>query len=153
MDYNILEEGIEKVKNNANNIQTEIKNREIIINAEDIQGNHLYLPVLYDPGWKCVINGKKIDTINIFGGFIGIPVTSKDMLIKLVFVPEGTTLGIVTSLFISLAALAISKMRKVHKTIIEISCLLCVKFVLLLFFVLVYVIPIVRLLLHIMLRI
>ena len=54
----------------------------------------VFLPISYEEGWNCKINGQKADTIKLFSNFIGVLVPSGKSKIELDFVPKGLRLGI-----------------------------------------------------------
>ena len=94
MDYEILERGIGSIKR-KNSISYKVGLSEIDITIQNAETNNvLFLPILYDPGWKCFVNGERTSVTRIMGGFIGVPITASEMEIKLFFVPQGVGLGI-----------------------------------------------------------
>lgn len=77
--------------------------------AED---DYLMLPVAYDAGWRCKVNGQSEDVRNLMDVFMLIPVKGGGNNIELVYYPKGFFLGIVLSLFGLLLTVALLMLDK-----------------------------------------
>lgn len=58
------------------------------------EGQTLFLPFAALEGWRCVRNGKSVDIVPVFGGFLGIPLQEGENEILLSFTPPGLRAGI-----------------------------------------------------------
>lgn len=122
----------------------EIGSASLVVECKDVRENGiLYLPVSYNGGWKCIVNGKKENVLSIFGGFLGIPIKSGSNRIELRFIPTGLYEGICISIvsFLGCVIWIILKKRKAQYEIIDnaITKVYMVTFVM--FFILFFVIP------------
>lgn len=77
--------------------QYEIKERQGQIAARFLaeEGQTLFLPFAALDGWKCVQNGKAVDIVPVWGGFMGITLRDGENEIFLSFTPPGLAAGIV----------------------------------------------------------
>ncbi len=78
--------------------------------------NILFLPIAYDDGWNCTINGKKADIVKIQDTFIGIKLQNGKNDIKMSFSPKGMNTGLLISLsalVLLIAGLYIKKKYKI----------------------------------------
>ena len=74
--------------------------------------NMLFLPVVYDKGWTCTVNGKTTEIVPITGAFTGIPLEEGVNTVKLTFLPSGMKTGILislTTLLLLIAGILIQK--------------------------------------------
>ena len=74
--------------------------RTLSLSANSFDENHdlLFLPVSYDKGWDCKVNGKKVKPRRILGSFIGVPIRPGENNIKMSFTPPGMFAGLLVSL-------------------------------------------------------
>ena len=117
MDYKTLERGISVLNSKQFNYELEFKNTGVDIIMQNIKEVDTYflLPVLYDEGWSCLINGVEVEKVNI-GGFLCFPGISENMDVKLRYYPEGIKMGIILCMilqFLVCFLLALYKKRRV----------------------------------------
>lgn len=68
------------------------------VNNSD-EDKYIFLPVAYDNGWKCTVNGEKTDVLCVVGNFCAVKVPVGQSEIKMKFTPGGIGAGIVLSVF------------------------------------------------------
>lgn len=69
------------------------KNRISLTVTAEGDGKRVFLPVAYDAGWRCEVNGTVCETERAFGDFLSVPLQDGENEIRLRFVPEGLTTG------------------------------------------------------------
>ena len=75
----------------------------------------LLLPISYDEGWKCEINGKKAEILTVAGAFIGVKLSHGENIVKLTFKPKGMSLGILIGIIALIICLCILLVPKITK--------------------------------------
>ncbi|MCL2754463.1 MAG: YfhO family protein, partial [Oscillospiraceae bacterium] len=55
----------------------------------DESDNLLFLPVAYDSGWAARVNGKPVETREVLGAFVAVPLVEGDNRVVLTFTPRG----------------------------------------------------------------
>ena len=58
----------------------------------------LFIPISFDDGWHCMIDGKKANVEKLYGNFIGVSIPTGVNRIKLNFVPQGLIIGVIISI-------------------------------------------------------
>lgn len=76
--------------------------------------NILFIPVPNNPGWKVLLNGQKVDTISVNGGFIGIELDTGYNEIEMYFISPGFKVGAIITLF-GIAIFLISTIKEKNK--------------------------------------
>lgn len=75
LDYAAFINGIEKVKKeNPKIVSLEQGRSGVNIELEGVTKPNLFLPVSYDEGWECNVNGEKVSDIQNLDGMLSIPV-------------------------------------------------------------------------------
>ena len=62
-------------------------------------GQWLFLPLTYDVGWTCTVNGSAVKPVKAVGTFIAIPLQDGPNEIRLSYMPKGFVPGLAVSLF------------------------------------------------------
>lgn len=62
------------------------------------EGKYLFIPVTYDSGWKCEINGEKAEVKNALGSYIAVELPEGSGTITLSHTSPGLGIGIIASL-------------------------------------------------------
>jgi uncharacterized membrane protein YfhO len=60
-------------------------------------GQSLFLPINYDEGWACTINGKSVEVGRVFGTFLMLDLEKGRNVIELKFLPKGFKAGALAS--------------------------------------------------------
>ena len=118
LDYTTFVNGIELVKNQNPKI-TSLKQGKssVTLELEQVSKENIFLPISYDDGWNCKVNGEKV-TVNNMDGMLLIPVESGKNRIELKYVAPGQKTGAVISLcaLLVLAAFILATRKKVLKS-------------------------------------
>ncbi len=64
----------------------------------DSEDNYLFLPITYDEGWSCRINGEDTALCKAIGTFIAVPLQKGSNTVEMSFVPKGLIPGITISI-------------------------------------------------------
>lgn len=105
LDMNVFKKGIELIKSQNPEIKSLKQERAgASIKLDHVTKANLFLPVSYDEGWECKVNGEKVTEIGNIDGMLSIPVESGKNEIKLSYVAPGRKAGGILSA-ITLAAL------------------------------------------------
>lgn len=93
LDYNTFVNGLEKIKaENATVSELEQKNTGVTLKLENVTKSHVFLPISYDEGWQCKVNGTRVELGNI-DGMLSVPVEAGEDTIVLKYVAPGQGLG------------------------------------------------------------
>lgn len=84
-----LQNNVPQVKAGNSSIEMTVQNG----NSDRV----LFIPVGYDKGWSCTVNGKSTAISKAAGGFIAIPLENGTNEIRMNFMPEGLLPGIIIS--------------------------------------------------------
>lgn len=106
----------------------------------------LFLPISYDAGWSCKINGKNAEVIRLANSFIGVKLLNGANNVELNFFPHGMAKGIIISIITIMSMLICVVINKKFKLNIP-SLMLqlvegCFIFVLGVVFTFMYIIPV-----------
>lgn len=77
---------------------TEKGNNSLKGNIAISDKNILFIPIPNNPGWKVSVNGQKIETISVNGGFVGIELEAGYNEVEMYFVSPGFKAGSIISL-------------------------------------------------------
>lgn len=113
LDYNTFVNGIEAVKNQNPEIKSlKKKNSGLKIELDQVTKPYVFLPVSYDEGWVCKVNGEKVSEIGYIDGMLSIPVEQGANEIVLSYVPDGQKMGTVISIIVLILLAAVVVLRK-----------------------------------------
>lgn len=97
---------------------------DLTVNGNKIGGNYyaesagtIFVSVPFDDGFKCTVNGKKVELTNCFGGFIGVPVSKGQNSIEMSYTPPTFYSSLIiwaVLLAITIAVVIIAKKRGLH---------------------------------------
>ena len=79
---------------------------------EGVTKSNLFLPISYDEGWECKVNGEKVSDLQNLDGMLSIPVVEGKNDIKLRYTAPGQKAGAVLSICGLLALAAFVFVRK-----------------------------------------
>lgn len=113
MDYNTLVNGIENVKKQNPQIKSLKQNNSgLKLELDSVTKPYVFLPVSYDEGWSCKVNGEKVSEIGYMDGMLSIPVKQGTNEIVLSYVPDGQKPGAVISIIVLLLLAAVTVLQK-----------------------------------------
>lgn len=105
LDMNVFKKGIELIKSQNPEIKSLKQERAgASIELDHVTKANIFLPVSYDEGWECKVNGEKVTEIENIDGMLSIPVEEGKNEIELSYVAPGRKAGGILSA-ITLAAL------------------------------------------------
>ncbi|MBQ9955958.1 MAG: YfhO family protein [Ruminococcus sp.] len=81
---------------------TSFSDRKIIGRVNARKDGAMLFSMPYEKGWSVYVDGQKVKTAKVMGALLGAQVPAGEHEIKLVYTPEGFTVG-VTATFVSLA--------------------------------------------------
>lgn len=105
-DYTKLEKLCEINKDNHGEVEARAKSLTVTVNA-DKAGDFVFIPVTYDEGWSCTVNGEKQDIDIAMSSFMAIELVEGENVIKLSYLPHGMKLGAIITALIALLVAAI----------------------------------------------
>ena len=117
--YNKIDEQTEKIR------KTEFTNilyldNEITGNIKNKEAGILQLSIPFSDGWKCYVDGKKVETLKVNTAFIGIPLNSGEHNVEFVYHTPWLKAGIICSgigIIILITIIILEKKeRKIKKT-------------------------------------
>lgn len=98
-DYATFVNGIDLVKDQNPEI-TLLKQKKsgVEIELDNVTKQNIFLPISYDEGWVCKVNGKKVSDIQNMDGMLSIPVEKGKNSIELKYVAPGRNAGAILSI-------------------------------------------------------
>ena len=114
LDYSTFVNGIERVKQeNPKIVSLEQSKSGVDIELEGVTKSNLFLPISYDEGWECKVNGEKVSDLQNLDGMLSIPVVEGKNDIKLRYTAPGQKVGAVLSIcgLLALAALVFARKK------------------------------------------
>jgi uncharacterized membrane protein YfhO len=84
-------------ENNPTITSLKQKKSGLTLKLEGVTKENIFLPVSYDEGWVCKVNGKKVE-VNSIDGMVSIPVQEGDVTISLNYVSPGRHMGLLITL-------------------------------------------------------
>ncbi len=120
LDYNTFVSGLEAVeKTNPKVTSLKQKKSGLKLQLTGVTKSNILLPVTYDEGWSCRVNGKQVETVNSVAGMVSIPVPQGDVRIDLCFTPPGQRMGAIISmvgLLLLIGFVLINKKKPLEET-------------------------------------
>ncbi len=110
-DYTKLNDLCEINKDNNAEIETGPKSIKAIYTS-DSDGEYVFLPVTYDEGWSCKVNGEKQDIDIAVSSFMAIKLQKGENVIEMNYLPYGMKLGALITVITVLIVLAIYIIEK-----------------------------------------
>ena len=96
LDKALLRDYTESVRGT---VKTENGKRSLQVSAHAASDDQiLMLPVTYDSGWRCTVNGDRVQIRTAMGNFLGIPLEKGENTVKLTFLPKGFRIGLLISI-------------------------------------------------------
>lgn len=109
-DYTKLEKLCEMNAGRGADVETSARGLTATVTAKE--GESIFLPVTYDEGWSCKLNGEKTDINICMSSFMSVKLHEGENKIELSYTPHGMKLGAVITAVALLAALAIYLIEK-----------------------------------------
>lgn len=155
MDTSLLEKRITQISNNEIDYELNFKNNGVNIKVSNVKiknnKEYIFLPVLYDDGWTCYINGEKVKTQNL-NGLLLIPIIDSNMDIKLKFYPKGVKEGIYFFLLAQFVVLIELILYKHYSKIAYLNTQCMVYLGIIAFYMILYIVPLIYFIKHMILH-
>ena len=113
LDTKMLSDYCESVKDSVSVTSTDTSLTATATANDD--NSFLFLPVTFDDGWSCTVNGEKTELQKAVGTFIAVPLKKGENTVEMKFVPKGLKIGIAVSA-VTIALLAIFLWFEKNKT-------------------------------------
>ncbi|MCM1246355.1 MAG: YfhO family protein, partial [Roseburia sp.] len=117
-DMELFKKGIEYIKSQNPEIKSlKQKNSGLSMELDHVTRSNIFLPVSYDEGWVCKVNGKKVTELGNIDGMLSIPVEEGTNEIKLSYIAPGRTMGGILSavtLLLFIACIVIRKKKEIQ---------------------------------------
>ena len=75
-------------------------------------GTYVFLPVTYDEGWSCKVNGEKKDIAIAMSSFMAVELEEGENVIEMSYLPHGMKLGIIITVITGIAVAGIYLIEK-----------------------------------------
>ena len=114
-DASLLDQLCEKNKDNHAQITTTARTLTATYTAQD-DAHYVFLPVAYDDGWTCTVNGEKAEVLPALSSFMAVKLQKGENTVKLTYLPWGMKKGAavtVASLFLAAALYVISRKKAI----------------------------------------
>ena len=110
-DYTKLEKLCDMNKDNHATVETGAKSLKATVNSDDDE-SYVFLPVTYDEGWSCKVNGEKQEIGIAMSSFMAIKLQKGENVIEMNYLPYGMKLGIIITVITALIVAAIYIIEK-----------------------------------------
>jgi len=120
LDEEVLRNCIKSVndKNQIDSVQEGLRSIELKVQSADaISEGYLFIPIVYDNRWKCLLNGKRVELESIMGGFIGVPVLSSSNHVLLKYEPISQKIGYLITMVSILLVIVIYHISPIKKVL------------------------------------
>ncbi len=98
LDVEIFEKGIDQINNELRqNTKITRNNTGVKIELNSSREGYIFVPILFDEGWNCKINGNRESIQDAFG-FLKVHVQEGENLIHLKYIPQGRQIGLVITI-------------------------------------------------------
>ncbi|MCL2070624.1 MAG: YfhO family protein [Oscillospiraceae bacterium] len=123
LDLGVMSKLTEEWADFETNARAGKRNLSLNVNSADEYHDLLFLPISYDSGWDCKVNGEKVTLEKVLGSFIGVPIKKGGNDIQMSFTPQGMLEGIAVSggtLLLIAAFLLFSRNKRIaNKTVLN----------------------------------
>lgn len=110
-DYTKLDELCDMNKDNHATVETGPKSLSANVTSEN-ENTYMFLPVTYDEGWSCKVNGEKQDIDIAMSSFMAIRLHEGENVIEMNYLPYGMKLGAIITVITALIVAAIYIIEK-----------------------------------------
>lgn len=119
LDYDMLSSAVESIKSQNPEIESlKQTHTGLKLKLNNVTKNNIFLPVSYDEGWECKVNGKNVE-IQSLDGMVSVPVEQGSDHIVLKYHASGRSSGMVISLLTMIMCVAVLLTEKSTKIISE----------------------------------
>lgn len=105
-DYTKLESLCELNKDNHAEVSTGAKSLTATVKADN-DSTYIFLPVTYDEGWTCKVNGEDAEIEIAMSSFMAVKLSEGENVIEMTYLPYGMKLGAIITVITALIAIAI----------------------------------------------
>ncbi len=110
-DYSKLASLCELNKDNHAGVMTGPKSLKAEYTCDN-DNSYVFIPVTYDEGWSCKVNGEKQDISIAMSSFMAVKLQKGENVIEMNYLPYGMKLGIIITVIVALVVLAIFIIEK-----------------------------------------
>ncbi len=110
-DYTKLESLCQINADNHAEVTTAAKSLTATVNVSNDE-TYMFLPVTYDEGWTCKVNGEKVEIDIAMSSFMAIRLNEGENVIEMTYLPYGMKLGAFITVITALIAIAIYIIEK-----------------------------------------
>lgn len=110
-DYTKLEELCEINKHNNADVTTGAKNLTATVTVDD-DDTYMFIPVTYDRGWSCTVNGEKADIDIAMSSFMAVKLNKGENTVEFKYLPYGMKIGAVITVIAILFIIAMYIIEK-----------------------------------------
>lgn len=110
-DYSKLGSLCEINKDNHAEVTTGPKSLKAVYTSDN-DDTYVFIPVTYDEGWSCKVNGEKQDISIAMSSFMAVKLQKGENVIEMNYLPYGMKLGILITVIVALSVLAIIIIEK-----------------------------------------
>ncbi len=110
-DYTKLDDLCEINADNHADVTTGAKNLTATVTVEN-DDTYMFLPVTYDRGWTCTVNGEEADIEIAMSSFMAVKLSKGENTVEFRYLPYGMKLGVIITIITVLVILAIYIIEK-----------------------------------------
>ncbi len=110
-DYTKLDKLCDMNKDNHATVETGAKSLKATVTSDNDDA-YMFLPVTYDEGWSCKVNGEKQEIAIAMSSFMAIKLNEGENVIEMNYLPYGMKLGIIITVITALIVAAIYIIEK-----------------------------------------
>ncbi len=110
-DSAMLSEICEINENNCADVETSARSLTATVNSED-GDSYVFLPVTYDEGWSCKVNGEEQEIEIAMSSFMAIKLQEGENVIELTYLPYGMKLGAIITAITGLLIIGLLIIKK-----------------------------------------
>ncbi len=104
---------LKELNGSKNTVTDEIQGKtSLSFNFSTEESRYLFIPVTYDSGWSCKINGERAEVYKALGAYIAVKLPAGSGSVEMKWQPSGMKAGIALTLAGVLAAIAIVMIKK-----------------------------------------
>ena len=94
---------------------TRTSGASLSVTADVSEDRLLFFTLPYDKGWRIRVDGERVDAVEVFDVFMGVPLSAGSHTITMEFIPRGFILGAVISV-VSLLGMVVVDLKTRKKS-------------------------------------